>query len=303
MKWKVLAVAMGLAAVSGVVGAQSSKQIQIYASVVDGTGAPAKAVEIADVSLKENGAEAKVLKVEPVNWPVKLQLLLDTGAGMGTQNVQQLKNGVAGLLEALPPNLEVTLVSTAPQPRILARPTTDRAAVQKGLDLLAGDSGAGRFVESLNEATQRIERDKTDHFPLIVSVATTVGDRDTRDSDVKSIMKRLEARPTTVHVVVLTSGATTSGGGASQTNVGLAVTKFTGGRFENINSPTRIATLLPEIGKQAATAIERQSHLFRITADRPAGVSGELGRITMGSKSPLSVVALSFDGRLRDAGR
>jgi hypothetical protein len=300
---KIFAVAVGLAVAAAVVAAQSPKQIQIYASVVDGTGAPAKSVEIGDVVLKEGGADAQVTRVEPVNWPVKLQILLDNGIGMGTQNVQQLKNGVAGLLDALPDNLEVTLVSTAPQPRILARAATDRAAVQKGLDLLAGDSGAGRFVESLSEATQRIERDKTDHFPLIVSVATTIGDRDIRDSDVNRIMKRLEERPTTVHVVVLVSGASTSGGGASQTNVGLAVTKFTGGRFENINSPTRIATLLPEIGKQAAASIERQSHMFRITADRPAGASGAYGQITVGSRSPLSVVGLSFDGRLREAGR
>jgi hypothetical protein len=71
---------------------------------------------------------------EPVNWPVKLYLLLDNGTGLGSGNVQLLKGGVAGLIEALPANLEVTLVSTAPRPRILARATTDRAALQKGLD-------------------------------------------------------------------------------------------------------------------------------------------------------------------------
>ena len=104
-----------------------------------------------------------------------MQILLDNGIGLGGQNVQHLKNGVKGLLEALPENLEVTLVTTAPQPRFLAAPTTDRAAVQKGLDLLAPDGGAGRFVESLNEATQRIEKDKTDYFPVIISVAHHVG--------------------------------------------------------------------------------------------------------------------------------
>lgn len=298
MTWKVLAVVVSLTAASGLVAAQGPKQIQVYASVLDGTGAPAKSLEIADVVLKENDATATVTRIEPVNWPVKLQLLLDNGIGLGSQNVQLLKNGVAGLLDALPANLEVTLVSTAPQPRILARASTDRAAVQKGLDLLAADSGAGRFIESLSEATQRIERDKGDFFPVIVTVATTIGDRETRDYDVQRIMKRLEARPTTVHVVVLTNSASGSGG-ANQTNVGLTVTKFTGGRFENINSATRIATLLPEIGQQAATTIERQSHLFRVTADRPAGASGDVGRISLGSKAPLKVAGLSFDGRLR----
>ena len=298
MTWKVVAVIVSLTAASALVAAQGPKQIQVYASVLDGTGAPAKSLEIADVVLKENDADATVTRIEPVNWPVKLQLLLDNGIGLGSQNVQLLKNGVAGLLDALPANLEVTLVSTAPQPRILARASTDRAAVQKGLDLLAADSGAGRFIESLNEATQRIERDKGDFFSVIVTVATTIGDRDTRDSDVERIMKRLEARPTTVHVVVLSNSASASGG-ANQTNVGLTVTKFTGGRFENINSATRIATLLPEIGQQAATTIERQSHLFRVTAERPTGASGDVGRITLGSKAPLKVVGLSFDGRLR----
>ena len=134
----------------------------------------------------ENGADAKVTKVEPVNWPVKLQILLDNGVGMGSQNVQQLKNGVQALLAgACPTNLEVTLVSTAPQPRFLTQPTTDRAAMQKALDLLAPDTGAGRFVESLNEATQRIEKDKTDYFPVIISVGTTSGDANVRDSDVE----------------------------------------------------------------------------------------------------------------------
>ncbi len=298
MTWKVLAVVVGLAAASTLVAAQGPKQIQVYASVLDGMGAPATSLEIANVVLKEDDVDAHVTRIEPVNWPVKLQLLLDNGIGLGSQNVQILKNGVAGLLDALPANLEVTLVSTAPQPRILARASTDRAAVQKGLDLLAADSGAGRFIDSLNEATQRIERDKGNFFPVIVTVATTIGDRDTGNYDVERIMKRLEARPTTVHVVVLSNVASTSGG-ANQTSVGLTVTKFTGGRFENINSATRIATLLPEIGQQAATTIERQSHLFLVTADRPAGASGDLGRISLATKAPLRVVGLSFDGRLR----
>ena len=78
--------------------------------------------------------------------------------------------------------------------------------MQKGLDLLAPDGGAGRFVESLNEATQRIERDKTDYFPVIISVATTSGDRDVKDSDVERMMQRLETRPTTVHVILYNGG-------------------------------------------------------------------------------------------------
>ena len=300
MRLKLLAAAAGVCLLAALPAAQNSKQIQVFASILDGTGAPAKTVEPGDVRVMENGADAKVTKVEPVNWPVKLQILLDNGVGIGSQNVQQLKNGVKALLDAMPENLEVTLVSTAPQPRFLARPTTDRAAVQKGLDLLAPDTGAGRFVESLAEATQRIERDKTDYFPVIISVATTSGDNNVRDSDVERLMKRLEARPTTIHVILFSAGTTSSaGGGSNQTQIGISVTKYTGGRFENINSATRIAPLLTEWGKEVATWVQRQSNQFRVTADRPAGASGDIGKISAGAKSPLVLSGLSFDGRIR----
>jgi hypothetical protein len=299
MRLKLLATIAGVGLFSALVAAQNNKQIQVFASILDGTGAPAKTVEAGDVRLMENGADAKITKVEPVNWPVKVQILLDNGIGLGSQNIQQLKNGVQALLQGLPANLEVTLVSTAPQPRFLARATTDRAAVQKGLDVLAPDTGAGRFVESLNEATQRIERDKSDYFPVIISVGTMSGDTNVRDTDVTSLMKRLEARPTTVHVILFNQGATTASGGGNQTQIGMSVTQYTGGKFENINSAQRIQSLLTEWAKEVSTMVERQSHQFRVTADRPAGASGDIGKISMGAKSPLVLSGLSFDGRIR----
>jgi hypothetical protein len=298
MRLKLLVTAAGVCLLTALAAAQNSKQIQIFASILDGTGAPAKTVEAGDIRLMENGADAKITKVEPVNWPVKLQILLDNGIGLGAQNVQQLKNGIKSMLEALPENLEVTLVTTAPQPRFIVRPTTDRAAMLKGLDLLAPDGGAGRFVESLAEATQRIEKDKTDYFPVIVTVGTTAGDVNVRDSDINALQKRLQTRPTTVHVILYSSGTASASGGSNQTQVGMSVTKYTGGKFENINSATRIATLLPEFGKEVATNVERQSHQFRFTADRPSGASGYIGKISMGAMSPLVLSGLSFDGRM-----
>jgi hypothetical protein len=204
------------------------------------------------------------------------------------------------MLEALPEDLDVTMVTTAPQPRFVARANTERAAWRKGLDLLAGDPSAGRFVESLNKATRRIERDETDFFLVIVMVATTSGDRNAWDADVVQIMRRLEARPTTVHVVMFSGGPRGSQGGAVQTNLGQAVTGFTGGRYEAINSATRVPALLLEIGEQMATVVKRQGRLSRVTAERPAGAPGPIGRVSgRTTRAPLTLAGFSFDGRLR----
>jgi hypothetical protein len=274
----------------------AQKQFAVIASIVDADGAPVAALEPADVRITENGVEATVVNIEPMNWPTKVQLLMDNGIGLGASNINQLKNGVVGLLDALPPGVEVTIVSTAPQPRFLSRATADRAAMQKGLALLSPDSGTGRFVESLGDATQRIERDKGNYFPVIVMAGTTSGDRIVLDSDIERLMKRLEQRPTTVHVVLLSGQAQASVG--NQIELGLAVTKYTGGQFESINSPTRLATLLPEIGELVAMSHAMQSRQFRITIERPAGASGDLGTVSMGARAGLTAKDLSLDRRI-----
>ena len=291
-----MGVAVALCVASGDVRAQ--QQVQLYASVADVTGKPVATLEPADLKVLEGGVEAKIVKVEPVSWPVKVQLLVDNGIGLGGQNIQSLKDGIKGLIEALPENLEVTIVTTAPQPRFLVRPTMDKAMMIEGLSRLAPDGGAGRFDESMNEATQRIEKDKSDHFPVIISSATSSGDANVLERDVKRIFERIQKRPTTVHVILLNSTTGSATGGANQTQVGLSVTQATRGRYESIAVPTRLATLLPEIGKQVAASHEKQSHQFKITVERPAGKSGELGQLSAGARSGLVLQGLSTDGRL-----
>jgi|KBSSwiStaDraftv2_1062776.scaffolds.fasta_scaffold30108_4 hypothetical protein len=291
------ALAVILCATAGDVRAQQ-QQFQLYASVADASGKPVASLEPMDLRVMEGGVEAKVVKVEPVNWPVKVQLLLDNGIGLGAGNIQILKDGVKGLIDALPDNLEVTIVTTAPQPRFLVRPTMDKAMMIEGLSRLAPDSGAGRFVESINEATQRIEKDKTDHFPVIIMSGTSSGDANVLDRDVKRIFERIEKKPTTVHVVLLNSTSGSASGGANQTQVGMAVTQATRGRYESIAAPTRLATLLPEIGKQVAASVQKMSHQFRLTVERPAGAKGDVGQVGAGARSGLVVQGLSMDGRL-----
>jgi len=289
--------ALGAALLVAMSVVHAQQQFTLFASIVDRSGVPVTSIDAADLRVKEHGSDATVLKVEPINWPTKLQVLIDNGVGIGSSNFVNLRNGVNGLIEALPPGIEVTVVTTAPQPRFLVRGTTDRAAITKGLGLLSYDSGTGRFVEALNEATQRIEKDKSDFFPAILSVGTTFGDSVVLDRDIKNMMQRLQQRPTTVHVVLFNGGQSGTAG-ANQTQVGLAVTEFTKGRFENINSATRFASLLPEIGAAIAKSHEIQRQQFRVTVQRPEGATGPVVQVSMGANGGDTVNNLSFDGRI-----
>jgi hypothetical protein len=287
-----------LASLAGASGLQAQQQLQVFASIVDAAGVAPKALDPTDVRILESGAELKVLKVESVTeWPTKLQVLLDNGVGLGGENLIHLRNGLRGLLEAVPDGVEVSVYTTAPNPRPLVRPTTDKAAMLKGVDLLAPDSGAGRFVESLNEATQRIERDKTSHFPMIITVGSSAGDRNVMERDVERLFQRLQTKPATVHVVMVSAPQRAASGGGSQIEVGIQASKATGGKYEPIAAPSRLASLLPELGALVAASHKKQSNQFRITAERANG-SAPLGGVSAGTRNAaLKLAGLSFDGR------
>lgn len=276
----------------------AQQQVAFFARIVDGSGAPVAKLEPTDVRILENDVETKIIKIDPISWPMKVQVLIDNGIGLGNDNLVNIRNGARALIEALPEGTDITLVTTAPQPRIIVKPTTDRATVLKGIDLLTPDSGTGRFVESLNEAMQRVEKDKTEFFPVIIAAGTNAsGDNNNVESTYMQLMKRLQNRPATIHVVLFskTPGGVT-GSGSIQTEVGLQITKATGGRFEAINSGTRLATLLPEYGTQIAKSQDNQSHQYRITVGRAS--SGAIGKISMSTRAGLSATALSMDGRI-----
>ena len=83
----------------------------------------------------------------------------------------------------------------------------------------------------------------------------------------------------TVHTILLTSTSTTSGGQA-QTDIGESLGKGTGGSFETINVPSRLVTLLPEVGKKMAGSLGPGAKQFRVVVSRPGG--GAVGPVGFG---------------------
>ena len=82
--------------------------------------------------------------------------------------------------------------------------------------------------------------------------------------------------------------------GALQTEVGLGVTRLSGGRYENIAAATRLVTLLPEFARQIAESNLRQTHQYRIIYERkdskpPQKLSASLSRLRIGVQAKLSI--------------
>ena len=284
MRLRSLILATHLVSTAAVVSAQ--QQFTLLATVVDpATGTPPDALTADDVRVLEDGVSAKVVKVESANRRVDAQILIDNGIGIGTTNLSDLRSGVRKLVEALPEGVKVTMVTTAPQPRFLVRATSSRADLLKGVDRLTVDSGAGRFTEGIIEAVDRANKLK-DTYTVILAAGTNSGDGHIRTEHVKELAQKIEGQPLMIHVL-LYGGERSATAGEVQIAVGEMVTKRTGGRYEYINAMQRYVSLLPEFGAEVARQLSGNTRQFRITAQRPDGKSGKLGRTSMSAGSRL----------------
>lgn len=282
----------------------AQRQFTFFAHFSDASGKPIAGVKDTDIAVQEDGADGTVLTVEPIDWPIKVALLIDNGTG-SADRLNHTREGVKALIRALPAGIEASLQTTAPQPRFLVRPTTDKGALLSGVDLLTPDTSAGRFVEGLIEAAARFDKERADRergnfFPVIVIVGSLTAEGSAiRDRDVQRLFQQLGTRAMTTHIVMV--GPTNQSGTVNVGNaiqIGINASKQTGGRYESIAATTRLVTLLPEIGTQVAQSHERQRAQYRVTFERPAGKSGpQVGGIGLSGTRGMSV-QLTLDGHM-----
>jgi hypothetical protein len=248
----------------------AQKQGQLFIKIVGPDGMPVTDLQASDVTVTEDGVDCKTVKVEPIDWPIKLQVLVDNGKA-NTNPINPLREGLKALFDQIPDGVEMSLYTTSPQPRPIVKPTTDRQKLIDGISLIAPDSGAGAFFDALSEAAGRADKDKTPQFPVILMAGSDFGRVTALDREYQKLQENILKHAMTVHIIMMASNSGVgSSGGGSQTDIGLAVTKLSRGRYENIATTNRLATLLPELGKQIAQSQARQSHQFRVTYERPA---------------------------------
>src|SRR3954468_10916107 len=118
----ILAAAGGVWAASAPARAQQLGQL--YISVLDADNKPVTDLEADDVKVIVDDVDCRVVKLEPVNKPMKLTLMVDNGP-VTTKELATYRAALRAFLEALPPDLETSLYSINPQPRTVVKSTTD----------------------------------------------------------------------------------------------------------------------------------------------------------------------------------
>src|SRR5947207_9438920 len=284
---------------------RAQQSIQLFLSAVDESGKPITDLRAEDITIQVDGSLCKTTKFDEINWPIKLQLMVDNGP-VHNDALRQLREALRLFLAELPTDLEVTIVSIDPAPRFIYKAGSDRVKMLSSLDLLIPDSGAPKFIDAMSEAAERINKEKADKnkekgnfFPVLMMVGSAgVEGSNPRDYQVAKLYKQVVDNAMTVHVIMQQNPnrSVDIASGTNQIEIGLRLAQGTGGRYEAINSETRLSTLLPEYGKQIARSHQRQSHQYRITC-QPTGGGTPKQIAANTNRSGLSA-ALTLDGRI-----
>jgi len=268
--------------------AQTPQVFQFYISATNADGMPVKDLSPDDVIMSENGVRQTVAKVEPVAVPIKVTITVDNGLE-SADAIAHYRVGLKGLVEALPPDVEVTLITTSPQPRMVVKPTTDRAQILRGINGFAPESARPRFSDAIVEFSKRLQSEAKDkkaapYLPILVMVSTiSLETRSYEPDDIQKAVQYLMNRKAKVNAVLASTRAglvaLPDTDVTQQSAVALPATKATGGRFETLAVVNKLDTLLPEWGHDLALLATRQSAQFRVTVERSKG--GELQKPTI----------------------
>lgn len=270
--------------VSAGVCLSAQSTFQFVVSATDSSGAPVTDLRAEDVVMTENGVRQKVVKVEPLAIPIKLTIAVDN-SNDSADAIEHFRAGLSGLVEALPPDVEMTLIATSPQPRTVVKPTKDHEQMLKGIKVVPPERAAPRFSDALVEYSQRLQKESKDrntspYEPVMVMVSTGASEQMSYQPDqIDKAVAALVANHARLNVVMVSTrvGDVTAAARLKTSLQGMIAapaTKMTNGRYEEIAVPARLDTVLPEWGKDLAALQIRQTKQFRVTVERTS--SGEL---------------------------
>jgi hypothetical protein len=294
------------AALSTAALSAQSTTFQFFVNAINPQGAPVADLRADDVLMSENGVQQQVVKIEPASIPMKLTIAVDNGLE-STDALAHYRTGLTGLVEALPQDVEVTLITIAPQPRAVVKATTDRAQILRGVNGFSPEQARPRFTDALVEYSKNLEKEAKDknakpYVPVMLMLSTAANETSSyQPKEIEKAVGFLVGRKARLNVVIM---STRTGQASSaetlnsnlQAIVAIPAVKATNGRYEALAVSSRLATLLPEWGKDLNALHLRQINQYRVTVERKSGGPLQNPRVELGR--PGLVGTVSIDGYL-----
>jgi hypothetical protein len=240
-------------------------QRAMYVSVVNEAGAPVPDLGTTDFVIREDNVAREVLRVEPAVDPMQVAVLVDTSAA-SRDNISHMRQALPAFVAALTDSPagqknEVTIIAIGERPTVLADYSTNRAALQKGIDRIWSlhDSGA-YLLDGIIEVCQGFKKREAGR-PVIVALTAEGPEFSNRQHD--QVVEPLKATGAAFNAVII--GRPSSSLSDEMRQRGLVLdegTRMTGG--------ARIEILAVEsLGLKLKQLADQLTHQYKVTYARP----------------------------------
>jgi hypothetical protein len=287
--------------VAAVAALRSQEQAAIFVFAVDRGGVPLLEIKPSDLAIQEDAGRASIVSVRRFGWPLKITVLVDNGPRT-KESLVHFRTGLKRFFGGLPPNVPVSLIATAPNPRWLIREATDRVQIERAVNLIAPDEGLARFSDALIEYAARLDEEFSrvskeempPYLPVLVSIATTHqdGSQVTRQTSLKMLTSLRQHLVWTNMIMVSPVRAASSPGGlpvvdideGQNAEIAKAVQEVTAGRYVPVTgsgTSALMSTILPELAQSISARYIRQMTQHRVVLERAAGARGPMRNVAV----------------------
>ena len=247
----------------GRVAAQAIQRA-MYVSVLNDAGAPVPDLGPADFVIREDNVAREVLRVEPAVEPMQIAVLVDNSAA-SRDNISHMRQAlppfVAALTDSGNQKNEVTIIGIGERPTVLADYSTNRAALQKGIDRVWALHDTGAYLlDGIIEVCQGFKKREAGR-PVIVAVTAEGPEFSNRQHD--QVIDPLKSTGAAFNAIIIGRPSSSLSSEARERGIVLDEgTRTTGGARVEILAVESLGVKLKQLADQL-------THQYKVTYARP----------------------------------
>jgi hypothetical protein len=245
--------------------AAQAAQKAMYVSVVNDAGAPVMDLGTADFIVREDNVAREVLRVEPATDPMQIAVLVDNSTA-ARDNISHMRQALPSFVAALTDGPagqknEVAIIAIGERPTVLADYSTNRAALQKGIDRIWALRDTGAYLlDGIPEVCQGFKKREAGR-PVIVALTAEGPEFSNRQHD--QVLEPLKATGAAFNAIVIGRPSSSLSSEARERGMVLDEgTRLTGGARMDILAIEGLAVKLKQLADQL-------THQYKVTYARP----------------------------------
>ena len=243
--------------------AYAQTERSIYASVLDDSGAPVRALAAREFIVREDGVAREVLRAVRADDPLQIAVLVDTSQA-AERHVTDIRRALKGFFREMAGEHEIALIGFGERPTILTNFTRDPARLEAGIGRLFARPGSGAYALDAIVDASRTLRTREGARHVIVLITTEGPEFSERYHE--NVLDELRPSATLQAFVLTRARAVPRDDGRRQRELTVAEgTRDTGGRREHLLTSMALTDRLRDL------AVELKNQ-YRVDYVRPSGL-------------------------------